>query len=573
MKDKEVIIESSIRKLNEKKIELSKQLDDLLKEKDRYEGMIWDLDDSEEEENIDLPPELQKIYKKVVEYSESIKNINDEMHFYIEELDKIETIIHFNGKIDNFDSLVKVVRSCKSFNSNSARVSYSSLTKLTGITCPIKASQLSDLETKMYKVGGRIDRYMFDKGTNSNPSKTKVVDDIHEITNTIDLSIFEKTCDFLNDARTFLDKKIDELIDKATFIRKEEASKKRRGLEEKVSNTQKRIDDIEKQLKKIEEINSLYEEYKKMSDRDTMVKLSGELSKLDVISKRDLKFLLHQKQEKKEEDEVIQDNVSKDKYVPIPLNQIIPLDMDYFKRKETKTIICFLGDGENPIYEDINKHFDNSNKHIVLRELNDLFRYLYINSEYKDIAGKPSNAASKATLSLLDSPYKFSYKRFGVSKDQFRIHAIERYSNLLNELGYGEGHIIFFGAVGVNDDTEKSFAYNRLGSRAMVDIARDEKFPILRKNFDYIEHITRRYIPKELLSKEDKLLLSKGDFNRRYKGGIDITIENGNYVLFDALDDTSKDNVSLYLNRYFMEQTDKMFKIINEYNSIKGDIL
>ena len=138
-------------------------------------------------------------------------------------------------------------------------------------------------------------------------------------------------------------------------------------------------------------------------------------------------------------------------------------------------------------------------------------------------------------------------------------------------MGYGSGKIVFFGAIGVNDDKLKSDAYSRLGKRAIEERSDRGKTAKLRPNFDYIEHITRRYIPVKLLSDEDKSTINYIGFNGKTKGSIDTIIENKKYVLYDLLDEQSKKNVKDYLDEYFINQTTMLFDIIDDYK--KGNTL
>ena len=206
---------------------------------------------------------------------------------------------------------------------------------------------------------------------------------------------------------------------------------------------------------------------------------------------------------------------------------------------------------------DLDRHFDNADKKVVLDELLSLFNGLYSDENFSPLTG--GNPASKAARRLLEFPYKFSYKRYGISKDVYRLHAIKRHSSLLKELGYGNGDIIFFGALGVNDDKLKTDAYNRIAGRVFASV--DNRI-VLREEFDYIEHITRGFIPSELLSEEDEKRKKLGQFHGKLKGtSQDKSIENGKYILFEALGDASKENIIKYLNDYFYDQTTKIFDI------------
>ena len=89
--------------------------------------------------------------------------------------------------------------------------------------------------------------------------------------------------------------------------------------------------------------------------------------------------------------------------------------------------------------------------------------------------------------------------------------------------------------------------------------------------FDFIEHITRGYIPKKLFSDEDIKKSEKGMFLSKLKGNIDMSIEHGRFVLYDLLDDSTKSNVKKYLDDYFIKQTNMLFEIKDKYDKAIGD--
>ncbi len=304
-------------------------------------------------------------------------------------------------------------------------------------------------------------------------------------------------------------------------------------------------------------LNGQINEYLDTADEDLLVSICEELLKRGIITNRTFKSILYKKVEKvpEESKEIIEEsNEEPEKEVKEEKNE---LDTEYFKRSSTKCLICFLGNNGNDIMSDLDRHFDNADKKVVLDELLSLFNGLYSDENFSPLTG--GNPASKAARRLLEFPYKFSYKRYGISKDVYRLHAIKRHSSLLKELGYGNGDIIFFGALGVNDDKLKTDAYNRIAGRVFASV--DNRI-VLRDEFDYIEHITRGFIPSELLSEEDEKRKKLGQFHGKLKGtSQDKSIENGKYILFEALGDASKENIIKYLNGYFYDQTTKIFDI------------
>ena len=93
----------------------------------------------------------------------------------------------------------------------------------------------------------------------------------------------------------------------------------------------------------------------------------------------------------------------------------------------------------------------------------------------------------------------------------------------------------------------------------------------MEPGFDYIEHITRGYVPYSLLSLQDKKRVLEGKFSSKDgKTGKDRSIGKINYFLFDCLDFVSKQNVADYLNNYFSAQSKYMFSLMDENEKIKN---
>lgn len=370
----------------------------------------------------------------------------------------------------------------------------------------------------------------------------------------------------------FLDNSLDLLYARKTVLIETEEKKTnelieaREITEDDISSTAKE-EIITSRLNRIEELEKMILEYENNEDNELFVKLCNELSSLGIITLRNAKILTYEKEEKEEvEDE---NNIKEETIPEIIVNENI-LDGDYFRRSDTKHIICFLGDNGTEVMDDINRHFDGKSRKNVLAEMNNLFNTLYnteIDSDnYIETGGNPKYFTDPLASALISSPLNYSYRRYGVHKDQYRIHAITKHSDLLNELGYGKGNVIFFGAVGVNDQTKKSDAYHRIGSRAIESLSTTGGSCKLRNNFNYIEHIIKKQIPLTLLSDEDKSKIRKGQFNGKIKGTrISKSYEDMKYFYYDLLDVDSRANVKKYLDDYFIKQTNTMFEIMDNY--------
>ena len=567
-RDKYELLSKSIEKIDSMKKELDGQIKKLNSQKKKLEKELSNLAKDESEE---LSPELEKIYKKTCDYQNTISNINDDMKFYIVELSKIESLINYNIIMGDFDHFVDTIKHTRAYKPKESHQSLMFYSKLSGISCNIKLTEISKLEDSLYGISGLLARYEYECKIGLSPSKKALVDSVHKITDTIDLKFYERVTDFEDKVRKNLDERIDRLIAEAKEVRNREYENKRDEIKKNISNVDNDLAACNRKIDTIKEVYDLYNSYKNKVDPDIklVASLSGELSKLGVLSKRDLKIILHTKKEKEEVKEEKVEEIIEEKTIIESETKKELDDLEYFSKPDTKDIICFLGKEGDSIMEDLSKHFDNSSRPKVIRELTDIFNELYSGENYIETGGSPNPDSNRNALALLKSPYKFNYKRFGVRCDDFRIHAIQRHSELLKNLGFGQGDIIFFGAIGVNDSKEKSYAYDRLGRRSVSKLSSTGREATLRSNFDYIEHITRNYVPIELLSSNDSEKLSIGEFNKQAKGGIDKSIENSKYVLYDVVDEDTKKNVYNYLYSYFTKQSQMMFDIINEYKNIK----
>lgn len=384
---------------------------------------------------------------------------------------------------------------------------------------------------------------------------------------------YDRNIEYLSDVCKMTISKSKKAKEKKLKMADDLSSRVKKGI---VSQYQERRDNMAKKLADIENLCDCGNEYNEKGDQESLEKFLKALLKLELISPREYKFLSYEEKEEKIEEpeqytEEIQIKETKDEKKPKKLD-----DAYYFDDKDAQTIICFLGREEkNEILEDLYDFLDKPQREAASAELVRLFNGLYNDKNFiTEVGKKPAGTSEnrKATV-LLDPPYNFEYKRIGKSyDDKYRIHAISRTSEYLKKLGYGSGNIIFFGSVGFNKDGKsKTEAYQRLGKRAVASISNlSGESAILTPSFDYIEHITRGYVPKELLSKEDIDKLNDGKFyGRHIENNKNRSIEDGNYVLLDVLSEETQDNVKRYLNSYFLNQSNKMFEIINDYEKNK----
>ena len=270
-------------------------------------------------------------------------------------------------------------------------------------------------------------------------------------------------------------------------------------------------------------------------------------------------------------------------------------DRDYFvndgKRPVTQNIFCFPGIEidkklkkdryKDTIYTDFGI-FDPSMRKRVYGGLIEVFNQLHKNKDYETKqGGEPKYFSKKIVKSLKDLGFK--YIRPGVSQADYRIHAITRESAFLAKLGYGTGKITFIGAIGPNDDNEKDTTYQRNASRVIDHL---EVNPVLQSSFDYIEHITRGYIPKEFFSKSDQDKAFGGKFNgdtkesgvingrktiytRKKAEGKKYTDEHY-YAYYTVLDKATIENVNSWLYNYFAKNSELMFDIYDNYKKLEG---
>lgn len=376
-------------------------------------------------------------------------------------------------------------------------------------------------------------------------------------------SFCEKNIKYLDNAANILLKNKDRVSNKSTIKTETSIDRRREEIRTHLKEINGKIDKNQETLATIDSIYGLKEGLKENNDVQKFIEMVEKMKSLGIISTREAKKLTYFKPEKAE---VVVEEV-KPEVKPME-TQPQELDADYFRRPNTECIICFLGDEKDSFVKDI-IGFDNSNRKPILRTATDLFEKIYSQSGFEfDATGVPNLGPGKEAKLLTYPPYKFDYKRQGTNRDKYRLHAIRRHSDLLEKLGYGKGNIIFFGAVAPTDDKNNTKLFDVVGNRCIQALPENGTPAILKPSLDYIEHITRGYVPKALLSLSDNVKLKSGRF---IKG--DDTIENYGYVAYDKLDATTQANVKKWLEDYFIEQTNTLFSIKDMYEKKKGTTL
>lgn len=562
------ILKESMDKLDILKNQVEVRKENIEADRDDYidsnSNILNSIDTFEEEPiiTIDIP-------KENIPYIKKISDILDEFKC---EYDRIKQILEYDTD-KNLTDFFKLVELLHEIDPYGLLERIKSATEICDKKYLVVTREIENVNLRFNKAKQIVERslrsgtYMVSKTNYKNlrkrsdllkNQKGKAV--VKEIKDLIRLNepFFSKTLSFLESTMESLNSPI--ISDESYNNEMNRIERKKLEITEKIREFDNQLDDSTKYLVEINKIYELYDKYIHTNDNDILNSLLIKLSNFKLISQRDVKILTYEKEEISEEIEITK---VKEIYEPVIIKPKT-LDNDYFRDSSTKCIICFLGEENDTIKEDIEKHFDNSARKPVLDELYNIFTTLSLQEEYiRNKGGKPHNSSSKKILSLLKSPYDFEYRRYGVGRDNFRIHAITRYSSLLEELGYGEGRIIFFGAVGVNDDKLKTDAYYRIGRRAVKDISCVHSK--LSNNFDYIEHITRKYIPLDLLSDQDKFKNNMGQFGFKNSDKIDASIEGGKYIYYDLLDKNSQSNVKEYLDDYFVKQTTILFDLMKDY--------
>lgn len=385
-------------------------------------------------------------------------------------------------------------------------------------------------------------------------------------------SFYKKAFPFMAQVKEYCEDSIKEMNDSIKDIQNEMHELRIKEVKNNILKIDNRINECEESLDAARVARNLYDEYKNTGNEELLMKLIYMLTNLLVLSQRDLKLIIHELKEKDKED-IIEEKVE-EKEEPKVQTQVITKelsDLYYYKKSDSQNIISFLGEEDDDIFSDLNDHFDNSNRTYILSELVGLFNILYKNRDYTAKTGGNPKYFSSSKVRAYLTRLGFNYLRFGVSKAQYRIHAIYKDSELLKKLGYGTGRVVFFGALGVNDDNLKTEAYDRIARRGIQNTGNTVK---LQPNFDYIFHIMDGYVPASFLSMADKQKGFMGDFTGVIKGTkTKKAIENLKYINYDILDSETKSNVKEFLDNYFEKQSEKMFETINEYKTRKRNSL
>ena len=358
-----------------------------------------------------------------------------------------------------------------------------------------------------------------------------------------------------------------EIADAGNRLSEIESALSKKVRNEIIDDLQGKKDSIALRIQKLENISKLANKYDEKGDQESLMPFLDALLDLNLITSREYKLIAY---EEKEEKPVEETPVEEKEEIQVE-KEIMPLDGEYFVRPETQFIMCFAGDDGDDIYYDLYEYLEKQDRLLAEKELIDTFNGLYLDKNYLSKLGKKplDFYGNDKTVALVEPPLNFDYKRLGTHHDSFRMHAITRYSHLLAELGFGSGNIILFGAAGKNkDDKTKSETYQRMGKRCIAALSQIGEH-ILTNSLDNIEHITRRYIPKSLLSPNDIERDNNHQFAGKHKEtGLDR--KKGDYFLYDVLDDESKQKVYNFLHDYFEMQTTKMFEIIKDYENNKN---
>ena len=507
----------------------------------------------------------------------TIGNINDLLKIFTNQLTQIGLVRNFSLGIRDITEFVKMASVVYS-GANVITDTYMQLQNLSKVSSVPLKFNVKDLD-KIQKAKKNIMMAMItyepknpiSKVDTTYEEKLKAINVTKKNLPPIE-EYYKITIPFLNDVIKYCESCISEMNEAIKDIQNEMHELRVKEVNHNLGVIDNKIKEREESLESSKVAKELYNEYKTTGDKETLVRLTCELTDLLVLNQRDSKLIMHELTKKEEKEEVLEEiPVVEEVKLPTEVTVKELKDPDYFKKPETQNIICFLGEDGDNIFEDLNDHFDNSNRSYILYELVSLFNILYKNKDYTGKTGGNPKYFSSPKVRAYLTRLGFNYMRFGVGKAQYRIHAIYKDSELLKKIGYGTGRVVFFGALGVNDDNEKTGAYERIARRGILNTGNTVK---LQPNFDYIYHIMDGYIPASFLSEADKQKGFMGDFTGVIKGTkTKKAIENLKYVHYDILDSISQANVKKYLDDYFEKQSEITFDTINEYKSRKKNTL
>ncbi|MBR2604032.1 MAG: hypothetical protein IKE10_03355 [Bacilli bacterium] len=577
-KSKEVILDNAKNYLNT-------LLDDIKTEYDNIREFINNyVDNNNEEDDVDsiYTPQIKRKLDKIKEFEEKGQKSLGQIYKTLEREEiAIGRVLGYNPLMGDAKGFVPLMQSVCLIDPKKSYETILIVSKISGLDYPFSQSDFIKYNDAVVKAfAAQQDALTYDE-TDYIPEMdhVKIMRSVQDALKKYDFdTFFDKNFNFVEKAIAIIE---DKKIDYTKSIQDERVNQlniRKQEKENELKEYNERVIFLDNKRKQAKETLNLISEYETSLDPDLYKTIIHNLLELDAISYRQAKINTYEQNSMEiinDPDDVnnIIDNLDITIKAPSEAKELLEkpakeLDADYFRNPDAENIICFLGETGDTIIEDLYRHFDNSTRKPVLKELISLFESLSVGKEHSSQLGSypKETTENRKTTTLLKAPFRFQYRRYGVSKDDYRIHAITKRSSILQELGYGNGNIIFFGSIGYNDDKKKSFSYSRVGARAIESFPASGEKAILKSNFNDIEHILRRYIPVNLLCDEDKTKFERGKFRGvNKKLNKDRSIERNQYVLFDELENQSKENVRLYLNKYFIEQTNIMFKIIEDY--------
>ena len=537
-----------------------------------YEEEIKKYKESNKELNDSLSVEVDK--EKTEKWTRSLnacKTVKEHIKYYEDIIKKqkdiVTEVLNYNLNFGDLDHFFDKVLDIDGFVVETWYGDCTDISKATMIKFPYKASDLSNFNNIrgiiLMKADFIVKQNIFFGKNNSN--KIVVANEIIQMLKTSPImSTLDGFLKYFSDNLKKVDEIAKENGEKIQEIREQEIAKRKDEIRKNIDEINRKIDECKKSLVSIGEIYTLYDEYRKTGSKDILIKITTKLADLVVISQRESKMITHD--EKAKEAEVVEETPNEQKVEEIPQEKPKEFDNEYFMDKNTKRIICFLGTENDSIITDI-EEFDKPLRKIVYDKLNDLFTVLKETNDNPFDGHGPGKKVSEKVKSLIKNPINAIYRTVGSGKTPYRIHSIEKSSKLLEKMGFAQGKLIFFGAVGQNNDEDKTMTYNTLGSRCIREIGNSNNSTVLRSNFDYIEHITRGYIPVGLLSKSDM------DNYNKIKSNRNKVIEDAKYIYYDVLNNETMINVRSYLIEYFSKQTTIMSDIIAKSKGLKGNTL
>ncbi|MBR4830618.1 MAG: hypothetical protein IKZ96_02510 [Bacilli bacterium] len=546
--------------------DLSKRVDDLQKEKEEkmHQKIVIDEENTPKEyrDRLNKCREQLRSIASVQKFCESMKNVCET------ELEITNGIYSFNPMFENVATFISYVDcfGIPDMRKDTYQL-FRQAQKIYKIEYTVKTSTIQDLNTKLNRVYGIHTIYCSDDRQSYKTDTSFVVNKIRSVLGDKEafINFFNETISFMNKMYKLSEKSKDEYIEMYNKCIEEIKKLKIDEIKQPINEKIDLLTKLNNQCKDVVEFGTIYN-YD--PTQENLNKLASALKTLELISNREYRILTHEKVDDVEE-ETEEETIQTPEVITKTPNK---LELDYFGDKNSNCVICFLGENGNDILYDLNNSLEKPARIQALSELSRIFKgYIEEKDFYVEFGKGPSKSEENDKVNaLLESPYNFNYRRIGTSHDPFRIHAIHRYSKLLNELGFGTGNIMFFGAIGPVFDDTKGPTYQKVGKRTIDAIGYNNQESKLNSSFDTIEHITRRYIPAFLLSDDDKKRVKEGKFSSKDKAtGKNRSIGDKEYFLFDSLDDNSKNNVITYLKRYFTIQSQYMFNIMKEYDDIK----